>query len=420
MTSRERLRAAINHKSTDRVCVDFGASAVTGMAAGVVHRLRQALLPDPDYRVKIIEPYQMLGEIDTELRQALGIDVVGVYSPRNMFGFENRDWKPFTMPDGTEVLVPEAFYVTRNEREETFIYPEGDTSAQPCAKMPRSGFFFDALDRQQPLDEQKLDPMDNCEEFQLLSDEDLNHFAYEAKRLYETTECGLLLNFGGLGFGDIALVPALGLKHPRGIRGVEEWYVSLALRKGYIKQVFAKQSEIGLKNIERMAEAVGDYVDVVFVSGTDFGIQSGLFASVDSYRELFKPFHILINQVIHRLTNWKTFIHSCGSVYELLPEFIEAGFDIFNPVQCSAKNMEPRRLKREFGKDLIFWGGGVNTQKTLPFGTPDEVYSEVRERIEIFAQNSGFVFNSIHNVQADVPTQNVLAMFRAIRDSYNT
>ncbi len=420
MTSKERLRAAINHKSTDRVCVDFGASGVTGMAAGAVHRLRQALLPDPDYRVKIIEPYQMLGEIDAELRQALGIDVVGVSSPRNMFGFTNQGWKPFSMPDGTKVLVPEAFNVTRNEKGETYIYPEGDTSAPPCAKMPRSGFFFDALDRQQPLDEHKLDPLDNCEEFELLSDEDLNYFALEAKRLYETTECGLFLSFGGLGFGDIALVPALWLKHPRGIRDVEEWYVSLALRKDYIKQIFERQCEIGLKNIERIAESVCDYVDVVFVTGADFGMQTGLRASADSYRELFKPFHIRVNQKIHSLTNWKTFIHSCGSVYELLPEFIEAGFDIFNPVQCSAKHMEPRRLKREFGKDLVFWGGGVDTQKTLPFGSPDEVYREVRERIEIFAHESGFVFNSIHNIQANVPTQNVLAMFRAIQDSVIT
>ena len=146
-------------------------------------------------------------------------------------------------------------------------------------------------------------------------------------------------------------------------------------------------------------------------------MQSGLLASLDSYRELFKPFHIQVNQAIHSLTNWKTFIHSCGSVYKLLPEFIEAGFDIFNPVQCSAQDMEPRRLKMEFGKDLVFWGGGVDTQNTLPFGTPDEVYHEVRERIEIFAQDSGFVFNSIHNIQADVPTENVLAMFRAIQDS---
>jgi hypothetical protein len=418
MTSRERLRAAVNHAPTDRICVDFGACGVTGMAASAVHRLRQAIFPDPDYRIKVIEPYQMLGEIDEELRLALGIDVAGIYSPRNMFGFANRGWKPFTMPNGLEVLVPEEFNVTRDDKGNTYMYPEGDISIPPCAKMPRSGFFFGALERQQPLDESKLNPLDNCEEFELLSDEDLSYYAQKAKHLYKTTDCGLFLSFGGLGFGDIALVPALWLKHPRGIRGVEEWYVSLALRKDYIKRVFERQCEIGLRNIERMAEAVGDYVDVVFVTGADFGMQSGLLTSVDSYRELFMPFHIQINQKIHSLTNWKVFIHSCGSVYKLLPEFIDAGFNIFNPVQCSAKDMEPRRLKKEFGNDLVFWGGGVDTQKTLPFGSPDEVYREVRDRIDIFAQDSGFVFNSIHNIQANVPAENILAMFQAIQDSY--
>lgn len=411
------MRAAINHEPTDRVCLDFGASGVTGMAASAVHRLRQALIPDPDYRVKIIEPYQMLGEIDEPLRRTLGIDVVGIYSPRNMFGFPNQEWKPFTMPDGLEVLVPKDFNVTRDEMGNTFMYPEGDTSVPPCARMPRSGYFFDALDRQPLLDEAKLDPLDNCEEFEPISDEDLDYYAREAQRLFMTTDCGLFLSLGTLGFGDIALVPALWLKHPKGIRDVEEWYVSLLLRKDYIRQVFERQCEIGLQTVERLAEAIGDTIDVVFVTGTDFGMQNGLLASVDSYRELFKPFHMRINERIHRLTNWKIFIHSCGSVYELLPEFIEAGFDIFNPVQCSARNMEPRRLKREFGKDLVFWGGGVDTQKTLPFGTPDEVYREVRERIDIFAQDSGFVFNSIHNIQANVPTDNLLAMYRAIRDS---
>ena len=136
-----------------------------------------------------------------------------------------------------------------------------------------------------------------------------------------------------------------------------------------------------------------------------------------AYRDLFLPFHKQVNDLIHKQSNWKTFIHSCGSVYDLIPDFIEAGFDILNPVQCSAAKMDARTLKQEFGKDLVFWGGGVDTQKTIAFGTPDEVYREVRERIEIFAPGGGFVFNSVHNIQGNTPTENILAMFRAIRDS---
>jgi len=162
---------------------------------------------------------------------------------------------------------------------------------------------------------------------------------------------------------------------------------------------------------------VGDRVQVAFVSGTDFGTQTGQFCSVQTYRELFKPFHQAVNDRIHKLTKWKTFIHSCGAVAPFVPEFIDAGFDVLNPVQCSALGMDPRTLKREFGRQLVFWGGGVDTQNTLPFGTPDEVYREVRERIDIFGEGGGFVFNSIHNVQSNVPVPNLLALFRAIRDS---
>lgn len=417
MTSRERLQAALNHQPVDRLCVDFGAGGQTGMAAGAVHRLRQAVLGPSEHRVKVIEPYQMLGEIDEELRQALDLDVVGIHPPKTMFGFKNEGWKPFTMNDGTPVLVPELFNVTPAEDGGWHIYPEGDTSVPPSARMPSNSYFFDSVNRQPPCDEAELEPADNCEEFGLLSAEDVRHFASEAQRWHAQSAYGIYMTLPGMGFGDIALVPAPWMKHPKGLRGVEEWYVATHTRRDFVRRVFERQCEFALKNIEQLAAAVGDRAQVVFVSGTDFGTQTGLFCSVSTYRELYQPFHKAVNDRIHKLTRWKTFIHSCGAVYPLIPEFIEAGFDVLNPVQCSAKGMEARRLKREFGKDLVFWGGGVDTQKTLPFGTPDEVYREVRERIDIFSEGSGFVFNSTHNVLGNVPVENILAMFRAIQDS---
>ena len=417
MTSRERLVATLNHQSPDRVCVDFGAGFQTGLGAGAVHRLREAVLGQDDHPVKVIEPYQMLGEIDGELRQALGLDVVGVHGPGTMFGFRNEDWKPFTMFDGTPVLVPGRFNVTPAEDGGWLIHPEGDTTVPPSAWMPKGSYFFDALNRQALLDETKLNPADNCEEMSVVSEAELEHFARVAKDYHENTRYGIYMTLPGTAFGDIALVPAPWMKNPKGIRGVAEWYMATAVHRNYILKVFEVQCECALKSIERLAAAVGDRVHVVFVSGTDFGTQTGQFCSVETYRELYKPFHKAVNDQIHRLTNWKTFIHSCGSVYPFLPEFIEAGFDVLNPVQCSAKGMDPRTLKREFGKDLVFWGGGVDTQKTLPFGTPREVYREVRERIDIFSEGGGFVFNSTHNVQSNVPVENVLAMFRALKDS---
>ncbi len=417
MTPRERLIAALNHETPDRVCVDFGAGGQTGMGAGAVHRLRQAVLGESDYRVKVIEPYQMLGEIDEELRQALGLDVIGIPTPMTMFGFANEGWKPFTMNDGTAVRVPEKFNTTHNEKGDVLVYPQGDTSVPPCAMMPKQSYFFDSLCRQPPIKEDRLDPEDNCEEFGLLTETDLTYYRHASAAAHNGSDYGIYATLPGMAFGDIALVPAPWLKNPRGIRDVEEWYVSTLTRRDYVEKVFERQCEFALKNIALLAEAIGDRTQVVFTSGTDFGTQRGLFSSLDSYRTLFKPFHQVINDEIHRRTSWKTFNHTCGAVHSLIPDFIEAGFDVLNPVQCSAEGMDAKQLKDEFGQDIVFWGGGVDTQKTLPFGTPDEVYRQVRERIEIFAPGGGFVFSSIHNVQSNVPVDNLLAVFRALGDS---
>ncbi len=417
MTPRERLQATLNHREPDRVCVDFGSSAVTGMHAAAVSRLRRAVLGEPGYRVKVVEPYQMLGEIDPKLREALGIDVAPLAARTTLFGFENTGWKPFDLFDGTPVLVPQGFNVTAEPSGDLLMYPQGDTKAPPSGRMPKGGHFFDAIVRQDPIDEDRLDPADNLEEFGPLSEADLAHYRAEVRRVGGEPGVGRLVGVPGTAFGDIALVPATWMKHPKGIRDIEEWYVSTAARRDYVFKVFEGQCEIALANIDRLAAIVGDRADVAFVTGTDFGTQRGLFLSVKTYRDLYKPFHVAVNRRIHEKTPWKTFIHSCGSVVDLIGDFIDAGFDVLNPVQTSAAGMDPRRLKKEFGASIVFWGGGVDTQKTIAFGKPEDVYREVRERIEIFGPGGGFVFNAIHNVQANTPTENILAMFDALRAS---
>lgn len=417
MNSKERIQAALNHRQPDRVPVDFGSTAVTGIHVAAVHRLRQALTGDTDWRVKVIEPYQMLGEIDEELRTLLGIDGIGLTPRKNMFGFENGGWKPFEMFDGTQVLVPENFNTTADANGDILLYPEGDVTAPPSGRMPKGYYFFDTLVRQPPVDDDHLDPADNLEEFGLLTEEDLAYYRQKAADLDAMGSAGVTLTMPGTAFGDIALVPAPWMKHPKGIRDIEEWYISTVIRKEYVHAIFERQCEIGLKNLETLIGLLGDRVQAVFLTGTDFGTQRGLFIGSDSYRELFKPYHKRVNDLIHAKSNWKTFIHSCGAVAELIPEFIDAGFDILNPVQCSADGMDARTLKKEFGKQITFWGGGSNTQHTLPFGTPDEVYRECRERIDIFNEGGGFVFDAIHNLQATTPTANMLAMFKAIQES---
>ncbi len=417
LTSRERVRKAITHQEADRVPLDVGASAVTGMHASSVYLLRQGLhLDPPGTPVKVVEPYQMLGEIQPDLLDALGVDVVGLIAPKGFFGFKNEGWKPWTFFDGTPLLVPEAFNTDPEPNGDILMYPEGDRSAPPSARLPNDGFYFDTIIRQPPIDEEKLDPADNLEEFGPVSDEDLAYFAAEAERLYSQTDKAILANFGNTGFGDIALVPTPWLKYPKGIRDVAEWYMSTVSRRDYVLKVFERQCEIALENLPKLYAAVGDRASVMFMSGTDFGQQTGTFISPRAYRQLYQPFQRQLNDWVHQHTPWKTFIHSCGSVRALIPDFIEAGFDIINPVQTSAKDMDPRGLKAEFGRDIIFWGGGVDTQRTLPFGTPEEVCAEVKERLRIFGPGGGFVFNSIHNVQARVPVENLLALYRTVKD----
>lgn len=416
MNSRERVMAALNHQEPDRVPLDLGGSPVTGMHVSSVYLLRQALqLDPPGTPVRVIEPYQMLGEIEPDLLMAIGADVVPLAPPTTLFGFRNEGWRPWKTFDGTPVLVPAGFNTDPEPDGSILQYPEGDRSAPPSGRMPAGGYYFDSIIRQPPIDEERLDPADNLEEFGPVSEADLAYFHHEAERLWHETDKAILANFGGLAFGDIALVPAPWLRHPKGIRDVAEWYMSTVTRRDYVYRVFERQCEIALENLPRLYQAVGDRVAIVYTSGTDFGMQTGPFISPQTYRDLYQPFHREINHWVHRHTPWKTFIHTCGSVAALLPDLVEAGFDILNPVQTSAAQMDPATLKARYGDRLVFWGGGVDTQRTLPFGTPEEVRAQVRERIRTLGPGGGFVFNTIHNVQAGVPVENLIALYQAVR-----
>jgi hypothetical protein len=414
MTSRERVQTSLAHRNPDAVPVDFGSTAVTGIHVSVVAALRDyyGLAKQP---VKVIEPYQMLGLIEEDLKRAMGIDVEGVYPRNTLFGFPNEGWKPWRLNE-LEVLVPEKFN-TRIDAEtgDTLIYPEGDVTAPPSGRMPRGFHFFDTIIRQPEIDEEKLDVADNLEEFKPVTEAELEWLAASVAAA-ETTGRAIIANFGGTALGDIALVPAPFLKYPRGIRDVAEWYVTLSSRRDYVHRIFAGQTEVALANLARIHERIGNRVDAVFVCGTDFGTQTSAFCSVATFRELWLPYYREICGWIHRNTGWKCFKHSCGSVARFYESFIEAGFDIVNPVQCSAAGMEPRALKERYGERLVFWGGGVDTQQVLPFGTPAEVREQVLGRCEIFAPGGGFVFNAIHNVQAGTPVENVVAMVDAVRE----
>ena len=415
MDSKERLKTTLSHQEPDRVCVDIGSSAVTGMHVSMVAQLRERLGLEPR-PVKVCEPYQMLGQLDDDLLDGLGIDTEALNGSSTIFGFRNENWKPFTTPWGQEVLVSEHFETVAEANGDLLIFPQGDRSAPPSGRMPKGGFFFDTVVRQPEIDEDRLDPADNLEEFAPLDADALAWYRSEAERLRGSAR-GVVAGGPGTAFGDIALVPAPFLTHPKGIRDISEWYVSTVARQDYVHAVFAKQCEIALDNLARLHAATGDVIDVLFVCGTDFGTQTSQFCSLETFDSLYAPYYRRVNDWVHTHTGWKTFKHSCGAVFPFIERFIDCGFDILNPVQCSAAGMDPAAIKRTYGSQIVLWGGGVDTQKTLPFGTPDEVYRQVRERIDCFAPGGGFVFNAIHNVQANTPVENLVAMFKAIADS---
>jgi hypothetical protein len=413
MTSRERVRAVISHRTPDRTPVDLGGSPVTGISASALAKLRAAFgLKGP---VRVDEPFQMLGRVEDDLREVIGIDTAPLASPYNFFGYTNDGWKPWRLFDGTRVLVPGKFNTREEPDGSILMYPCGDTTVPPSGRMPKGGYYFDAIVRQPPLDESRLDPRDNVD-IMPISDELLEYYNRESERLYRTTDYSIFANFGWTSFGDIAVVPGPSIKQPKGIRDIEEWYISTVVRRPYIRQVFEIQCEIALANLEKVREAVGNRVDVIFVSGTDFGTQNSQFISGTTYRELYMPFHKKVNDWVHSHTTWKTFIHTCGAVEPLIPLFIEAGFDILNPVQISASGMSPELLKKKYGHAIAFWGGGIDTQKTLPFGSPQEIMDETKRNLSIFGSDTGYVFNTVHNIQARTPVENILAMFQAVKE----
>lgn len=415
MNSRERVIKAINHKRPDRVPLDFGGTDFTGIHASVISKLRDYYGLANDIPVKVIEPCQMLGEIKEDLGNIIGIDCMQLQFRKNIFGFENNNWKEWKLFDGTPVLVPEKFNTKVNKDGSIFQYPEGDGMVNPSAVMPKEGYYFDLIARQHEIDEDDLNIDDNIEEFGLIDSEDLSFLKKHINHLYDNTSYAIIANIPGMSFGDVGLIPAPSLRDPKGIRDIEEWYISLATRKEYIYKVFNKQCDIGILNLKSFFETVNHKIEVVVITAADLGTQNGQFISNDLYKELFKPFHTKINNWIHLNTNCKTFIHTCGSVENLIPEFIKAGFDILNPVQISAKNMNPEQLKKKYGKDIVFWGGGINTQSTLPFGSKEEVENEVKKTLDVFSPIGGFVFSSVHNIQPNTPIKNIVTMIETIK-----
>lgn len=416
MTSRQRIIDAINHRQPDRVPVDLGATGQTGMNASTLYRLRAALGLE-EYPIEISEIFQMLGKIDEDMMTYAGADIIGLNNPSNMFGVPDGPLKPFTMPDGTPTLIAQGNEYDIKDDGSVYMYPQGNRSVGPSGHMPANGSFFDNINRAPAFDEDDLTPAEDFkDDFGILNDETARYLEKKSKLLYEGTDYAIIGNLGGAGLGDSAMVPGPHVLAPKGIRSFEDWLMAHMLYPEYIEEVFEMQTQAMLKNLEIYRQAVGDRIQIVWISGTDFGTQNGEFFRLDVFRELYKPYYQRINDWVHKNTHWKTFFHCCGSIVNYLDDFVEMGVDILNPVQLSAKGMDPHMLKEKYGDKLVFWGGGVDTQQTLPFGTPEEVKAQVKERLEILSKGGGYVFAPIHNVVAKTPVENLIAMYEAVKE----
>jgi hypothetical protein len=412
MTGKERIEMVLSHRKADKIALDFGATPITGLHVKQIAALRQhyGLESKP---VKVIEPFQMLGEVDEELAKLWNVDAIGVSGPYDMIGHRQENFVEKRMPWGQVVLLPECFNM-KKENGATYIFPQGDTNYPPSAMMPVSGYFFDAVERVPATDfDTELNIEDNLEEFSLISDEDV---AYWKNALTQARATGrsVVANIGGTGLGDIALVPAMGLKNPKGIRAIADWYMSTMAREDFLHEIFDRQTDIAIQNLERINRVAGDCIDVIYICGTDFGTQDSQFCSAEALDSLYGDAYRKMNNWVHQNTGWKTFKHCCGAIVPLLDKLIDFGFDIVNPVQINAAGMNPQFLKDTFGSKVTFWGGGIDTQKVLPLATPQQVEKQVYQLCDIFGKNGGFVFNSIHNIQANVPTENVIALMDAI------
>ena len=414
MNSRERIVAALNHRQPDKVPVDLGGCVTTGIQASGLAKLRKAL-GLAERAVKVYEPMMMLGLVEEDVRKAVGGDVVGLNAPGTLLGYRNENWKPWKLPDGTEVLMGGDFECTYGEDGTIYAYPKGNTSAPPSAKMPATGFYFDNIARQQDLTDHDFDARkDYADQYAVFTDEDCRYYEKTAKELYEETDAAIFGNFFLGGVGDIFHIPGAWIEYPKGVRDYCEWIMVHLDHPEYVREFFDMQMEITLKNLELYRQAVGDRLAVIAVSGTDFGTQTGPFIAPDCYRELYKPYHKVFNDWVHENTNWKVFFHTCGAIVEFMDDLIDSGVDVINPVQFSAAGMDLRTLKDNYGDKVVFWGGGVDPQKTLPFGTPEEVEQETKRNVQILSEGGGFVCAAVHNIQGTTPVENILAFFRAI------
>jgi len=410
--ARERVLAAINHREPDRVPIDLGSTPSSGISAIAYSNLRKYLGLTAG-QTRIYDVVQQLAQPEEVILERFSIDVLDI---GRMFNTKDKDWYTITMTNGEQAAYPSWFHPEKKADGTWIVTGEDGTS---IAKMPKGVPFFS----------QTCFPyLDGYpDKFDLLEN-DMNKVLWAAMvhspwdwagqpgfwkilrektiQLREQSDCALMIVCGCNLF-----------EWGTFLRRIDNFLMDLFLEAKKVEALLDALMEIHLATLEKVCTAVGDLVDIIRF-GDDLGMDTGPFMDPQTYQKFFKPRHRMLCDYVKKNSSMHTFLHSCGSIYKLMPDLIEAGFDILNPVQTNCRDMEPERLKREFGQDITFWGGGADTRHVLNNATPSEVKLHVLDRLKIFSSNGGFVFNTIHNILPDVPPENILAMFSALEE-YN-
>lgn len=410
MTSRQRVIAAIEHRQPDRIPVDLGATPSSGISAIAYAQLKKHLGLNTGH-VDVYDVVQQLAQPETSILDRYRIDVVDV---GRVFNDRDADWYETTLPDGSAARLPTWF---RPQRREDGHWIASNRAGQPIAAMPIGATFYDQtifpwVDGY-PSGMAGLDDAMAQVHWAALVHSPWDH-AHEAGFWDDLRRRALALRAST----DRAIMVVCGcnlFEWGTFLRRMDNFFMDIAEPDAPVEAFLDALMERHLATLEKVCRAVGDVVDILRF-GDDLGADSGPFMSPATYRRLFKPRHAQLCAYVHSHSQMKTFLHSCGSIYRLLPDLIAAGYDIINPVQTVCRDMEPERLKREFGKDICFWGGGSDTRAVLNRGTVQEVRDDVRRRLDILAPGGGFVFNPIHNILPDVPPANIEAMFAAIAE----
>lgn len=415
MTSRERILAAINHREPDRIPVDLGSTPSSGISAVAYSNLKGKLGMTQGH-TRIYDVVQQLAEPEDEVLDRLGIDVIDI---GRAFNTDKRQWYNITLFNGQTAQYPVWFKPVQIEDGSKIVYAKDGTS---IAKMPAHAAFYDQtcfpyLDGY-PADYANLSELMNNKVLWAALVHSPWDKANEPDFWTQLREKTLALRQQS----DRALMVVCGcnlFEWGAFLRRMDNFMMDVYVEPCQVERLLDALMELHLVTLEKVCDAVGDIVDILRF-GDDLGMDSGPFMSPDIYRKIFKPRHRMLCDFVKRNSRMKTFLHSCGSIYPLLPDLIEAGYDVINPVQTNCVNMDPVQLKREFGKDITFWGGGCDTRTILNNASPQQVKDHVKKRIEILSPGGGFIFNPVHNILPEVPAENIIAMFDAVKEFQGT